>query len=457
MSPPNTSAQGNRQPLTRGQRRLAVGLILSVSLVAFETTAVITALPTITDELHGDSLYGATLSVYMLADLVALVWAGERADRVGVRRPFLICIAVFLAGLVISASAPTMPIVVLGRLLQGAGTGGFAPLSYVAVRRAFPNSQQARLYAFLSAGWVLPSLFAPAISGVVTERFGWRWIFIAIIPAAIAVALLTARSMHNLQPTGVPAQRQPTRLGRALQTAIGVGILTVGLQSDQVLVGTSASVAGIALALPALRTMLPPGTFTARPGLPAIIVVRFMATAAFLGVDSFVPLAADRIHHASAIIQGFVIAGASVSWTIGQAVAAKWPQQFPIKRATTIGFSLLLVGVAIVAPVLSSQTSLVFTFAGWAIGGLGMGLVFNPTTTASMSYANEGQEGGVSSQIHLADSLGFGLMGTFGGTTVAIAERTSFTLPGALGVNFATAAGCAVVGLCAGRAAHERR
>ena len=436
---------------------MAVGLILSVSLVAFETTAVITALPTITDELDGDALYGATLSVYMLADLVALVWAGERADRVGVRRPFLICIAVFLAGLVISAAAPTMPIVVLGRLLQGAGTGGFAPLSYVAVSRAFPSDQQARLYAFLSAGWVLPSLCAPAISGVVTERFGWRWIFIAIIPAALAIALLTARAMNDLQPSGAPTERRPSRLGRALQSAAGVGVLTIGLQSPYPAVGAAATAAGIAIALPALRRMLPAGTFTARPGLPAIIVVRFMATAAFLGVDSFVPLAADRIHHASAIIQGFVIAGASVSWTVGQAVAAKWPQQFPLKRATTMGFSLLLVGVMIVAPVLSSHTSLVVTFAGWAVGGLGMGLVFNPTTTASMSYADYGQEGGVSSQIHLADSLGFGLMGTFGGTTVAIADRTSFTLPGALGVNFAAAAGCAVIGLAAGRAAHERR
>jgi len=58
-------------PLTAAQRLLAAGLVLGVTLVAFEVTAVITALPTITDELSGDSLYGVTLAAYTLANLVA--------------------------------------------------------------------------------------------------------------------------------------------------------------------------------------------------------------------------------------------------------------------------------------------------------------------------------------------------------------------------------------------------
>lgn len=159
---------------------------------------------------------------------------------------------------------------------------------------------------------------------------------------------------------------------------------------------------------------------------------------------------------ASAVIQGFVIAGASVTWTIGQAVAARWPQRYPIRRATTIGFSLLLIGVLGAAPVLSNDTSLLLTFCAWSVGGLGMGLVFNPTTISAMSYASDGQEGEVSSQIHLADSLGFGLMGAFGGTTVAIADRSSFSLQGAIGTNFLIAGCCVVLGLITGRRAHGR-
>ncbi|MEI7548530.1 MAG: MFS transporter, partial [Actinomycetota bacterium] len=86
-----------RTQLTAAQRLLATGLVLAITLVAFEVTAVITALPTITDQLGGDSLYGAALAVYMLANVIALVVAGELADRKGPALPFVISIVVFVA------------------------------------------------------------------------------------------------------------------------------------------------------------------------------------------------------------------------------------------------------------------------------------------------------------------------------------------------------------------------
>ena len=74
-------------------------MVLAVMLVAFEVTAVITALPTITDELGGDSLYGVSLAVYTLANLVALVAAGEMSDRRGPALPFVLCIVTLVVGL----------------------------------------------------------------------------------------------------------------------------------------------------------------------------------------------------------------------------------------------------------------------------------------------------------------------------------------------------------------------
>ena len=74
--------------MTAGQRLLAIGLVLGVTLVAFEVTAVVTAMPTITDELDGDSLYGLAIAVYTLANMVALVAAGELADRHGPALPY---------------------------------------------------------------------------------------------------------------------------------------------------------------------------------------------------------------------------------------------------------------------------------------------------------------------------------------------------------------------------------
>ncbi len=175
-----------------------------------------------------------------------------------------------------------------------------------------------------------------------------------------------------------------------------------------------------------------------------------LATATFLGVDSFVPLAADRIHGASPWEQGFVIVGASFTWTGGQWLIARRPDVRP-SRAVLAGFALLLVGIVLVAPVLSAGWPLWATFLAWAVGGLGMGLLFNPTTVAAMSFAEPGSEGKIGGQVSLADAVGFSLMGGIGGAMVALADRTSLSLAGALAINFTLAAVLACVGMVASR------
>ncbi len=423
-------------------------MVMAVMLVAFEVTSVITALPTITDELGGDSLYGVTLAVYTLANLVALVATGEFSDRRGPAVPFVLCIATLIVGLVVAAAAPSMAWVVAGRALQGAGTGGFTPIAYSLVKRAFPNDRQPMMYAYLSAGWVLPSLFAPALSGWVTDTFGWEWVFLGLIPFAILVGALAVGPMTHFQPQQL--ERKATRIPSAVIAAGGIGLLVTGLRFANPLVAMGAALAGATLAFPALRRLFPPGYLRARRGFAAVVTCRILATATFLGADSFIPLAADRIHGEPPLVQGFVIIGAALSWTIGSWISAHRPLGNPA-GAIRNGFLVMLLGLVLVAPVLSSGWPMIATFFAWAVGGFGMGLLFNPATVTAMSYAVDGREGEVSSQIALADAVGFSLMGGIGGATVAIADRTSWSLAGALGTNFALAAGLATLGAFAAR------
>ncbi len=439
-------------------RLLGIGLVLAVTLVAFETTAVVTALPTITDELHGDSLYGATLSAYMLADIVALVASGEMVDRRGLTRPFGIAVCLFTSGLIVSAAAPTMAVVVLGRILQGAGTGALAPISYSTVKRVFPPERQATMYAFLSVGWVLPSLLAPALSGVITDHFGWRWVFLAMLPLGAVIGGYTywALSTFTADILATSGPRPPSRVPQALRLAAGVGAVVIGLQEAKLWLAAVLVLSGVVVAVPAFNRLTPAGTGRAARGLPAIIASRFLATAAFLGADSFIPLAADRIHGVRPIVQGFTVIGAALTWSLGAFVAARHPAAH-VRTPIRIGFALIIVGVLAVAPTLSASWPLWATFLGWTFGGLGMGILFNPTTVAAMTYAGHGQEGLVSSQLHLADSLGFGIMGGVGGATVAIADRTSWSLSSAIGTNFCLAIACGLVGIVIAGRAHAQR
>ncbi len=443
-----------RTPLTTELRLLAVGLVLGVVLVAFESTALITALPTITDDLGGDSLYGVSLAVYTLANMVALIVAGQVADRRGPTRTFLVSIGIFVIGLLVAGAANSMWIVVAGRTLQGIGSGGFSPIAYMLVKRAFPSDRQPMMYVFLSAGWVVPSLVAPVFSGIVTEQFGWRWVFFMIVPLAVAVGVVASIPMRHHR--AVPgADDSPSLTAPAVGAAIGVGVLLLALASGtpwEVIVGVAI---GGSLAVPSLRRLLPRGFFTARRGYPAVLTVRVLAAATFIGIDSFLPLAADRIHGASPMVQGFVIVGAALSWTGGQVIAARRPAARP-ERMVGSGFALLAASTVLVAPVLWSAWPLWATFIGWAIGGFGMGVLYNPTTVVAMGYADDGREGLVSGQVRLTDALGFSMMYGIGGAVVAVADRGDITLRWALAINFALSFGCAALGLVASRQVSAR-
>jgi MFS family permease len=435
-----------------GHKGLAVGLVAGVALVAFEVTAITTALPTISDEFNGDSLFGVATAAYLLANLASLFIAGHLADRYGPRRPYVASLGVFIVGLIVAALATNMVVIVAGRLLQGFGTGGLGPIAYSLVSRAFPSERQPAMYAWLSAGWVVPSLIAPLIAGDVTERVGWQWVFAGLIPLPVLLATSMVRPLGRFGP--VPSGTSRLLVAPSIVAAAGAGTVVLGLTLASPLALAVTVAAGAAVAVRPLQRLLPRGVLWAAPGLAAIIAVRLLGTAAFLGVDSFVPLAADRIHGASARVQGFVIIGASVSWTFGQMYMARRSNVAP-SRAISAGFMVMVAGVLLSAPVLADSTPLWTTFVGWTVGGFGMGLLFNPSTVAGMSYGEGGDESVVSAQLGLADSLGFSLMAGLGGATVAAADRKVWSLPSALGTNFGAALAFCVLGTFAAKRVHS--
>src|SRR3712207_9596341 len=100
----------------RGESRaLAVGLVLAITMNAFEVMAVVTAMPAVAADLGGGHPYGAAFSVYMLAHLVALVFAGEQADPHGPAPPPRLGIVPFAIGLPLPAPAPSSVPLVIGR------------------------------------------------------------------------------------------------------------------------------------------------------------------------------------------------------------------------------------------------------------------------------------------------------------------------------------------------------
>ena len=439
------------------QRALAAGLIMAVTLNAFEAVAVVTAMPAISEELDGDRLYGAAFSAYMLASLVALVISGEQADRRGPAVPFLSAVGVFTAGLVVAGLAPSMPVLLAGRVLQGAGAGALASVAYVGIGRAWPTEEQPRLFALLSTAWVVPSLVAPLAAGWITVQLGWRWVFLGLLPLVPVLLLLAARPLAALGPPS-PSERRVTtadatgdedavpeaRWPFALRLAIGSGLVLAGLQSGSLVAAAALLVPGFALAGPALVRLLPDGTLQAKPGIPAAVASRLCVNIAFFGCDTFVPLAATRLHGASTLVAGSVILGGSLVWTVGAIFSAHAGWSAP--RAARLGFAALAAGTAGTILVTVAAIPLWVTFLTCAVSGFGIGVVFNTTSVAAMGQAPTGREGLVGSQLGVADALGFATIGAIGGAMVGAADRGVLELGPALALVFLLASAIALVG-----------
>ena len=160
--------------LTSGPlRRTTVGVVLLVTIFAFENMAVTTAMPSAVGSLHALAYFGWPFTANLLAILVGTVVAGRLADRHGPAPAVFIGMALFVAGLLIAGSATTILQLVLGRAVQGLGAGLVSVALYVIVAAAYPEALRPKAFAAMSAAWVVPStgqgtLAATATAGLTT-------------------------------------------------------------------------------------------------------------------------------------------------------------------------------------------------------------------------------------------------------------------------------------------------
>ncbi|WP_425556045.1 MFS transporter, partial [Kitasatospora nipponensis] len=188
-------------------RALTLGIVSVVLLLAFEATAVNTAMPVAARQLDGLALYAFAFSGYFTSTLFAMVLSGEWCDRRGPVLPLFAGIGIFAAGLVVAGTAATMWTFVGGRAVQGLGGGLVIVALYVVVGRAFPERLRPSVFAAFSAAWVLPSVLGPVISGAVTQHLGWRWVFLAVPLLVVLLLAVLVPALSRAERRQAPPPR----------------------------------------------------------------------------------------------------------------------------------------------------------------------------------------------------------------------------------------------------------
>jgi len=433
------------------RRRLTLGLVLTITLVAFESLAISTVMPVVSDDLGGLSLYGWVFSAFFLGNLLGIVIAGQLADARGTALPFALGLALFSAGLLVGGLAPSMGLLVVGRAAQGIGAGAIPAVAYASVGRAYPPALRPRVFAVFSSAWIIPGLIGPAASSGIAEALGWRAVFLALLPFVVLAAVITLPALSRAMPP-VPAGTTPDadRRGHAVLLVAGVTVVLVALSGPPPGVAVGLAVVGLPLAARAFLRLVPAGTVRLAPGIPAAVMVRGILTFAFFGTDAYVSLTFQDVRDQPTWVAGVALTGATILWTAAAWVQERYVHRVGPRRLVTIGFACMAAGILGMFGALGPLPITVAPLV-WSIAGFGIGLSYSALSVIVLGLAEPGREGSASSSLQLSDVLGISLGTGLGGAFVALGESRDWPTRSALELAFAVTLVVALVGIAAAR------
>lgn len=526
--------------LSRPYRALSIGIVSVVLLIAFEATAVGTAMPVAARELDGVPLYAFAFSGYFTTSLFGMVFAGQWSDRDGPLAALTTGIAAFAAGLLLCGTAGSMWPFIAGRAVQGLGGGLVIVALYVVVGRAYPERLRPAIMAAFAASWVIPSVVGPLASGAVTEHLGWRWVFVGIpvlvvLPLALALPQIRRRAAGPAKTAGAaesdaapaPAASAPTaadpatttgaseaapapatatgasdtsdtsdafdtpeaalappapasapsdeakavrateaacaaeaagapvagkagrparqpfdrrRIRLAFAVSLGAGLLQYAAQ-DLRWLSLLPAVLGAALLVPAVRGLLPRGTWRAARGLPSVVLLRGVAAGSFIAAESFVPLMLVTQRGLSPMLAGLSLALGGLTWALGSYVQSR-PRTEPYReRLMVVGMVLVAAAVATAPSVLVEAVPVGTVAVAWGFGCFGMGLVISSTSVLLLKLSAPEEAGANSAALQISDGLsnvlllaaGGAAFAALGGGAVAAAHDTAAAAAGTTG------------------------
>ncbi|HET6967029.1 MAG TPA: MFS transporter [Ornithinibacter sp.] len=446
-------------PLSRTYLEVTLAVLALVTIVAFESMAVSTAMPTVARDLDAVRSYGFAFSVMLTAQLLGIVLAGVWADRSGPLPGAVTGQALLAGGSAICGSATTFPMFLAGRAMAGLGGGLLVVMLYVIAGRVYPEAIRPRLFTLVSAAWVLPSLLGAPISAFLTTHLSWRWVFWGVVPPILLTMVALAHARRRVDGSSLTASvgaRDHSAHVRAAWAGLGIAVAAGALQfgthelrlewSPKTTVAVTGLV-GVVLVAPLL---VPPGTWLMRRGLPSVMLARAVFTGAFYAGVTYVPLFLVGQRGLSLQTAGLSLAVGAVGWAAGAWYQGHDTLHLPRYRLIEVGGMMLAAGLVVVSAVAWLDLAWWLTPLGLVLMGVAMGLGVTTTTVLALELSPMEEHGEASSSLQLADVLG-SVLGVAAATAVFAAHHVPGQDAALFGAIFLGLAALAAIGIPAGQ------
>ncbi len=387
------------------------GLFVAV----LSTTVVSVALPSIGQGVRANATdLEWIVDAYVLVYATLLVTGGALGDRYGRKGLFLLGIVLFGLGSLLTGLAPSVGLLLVGRVVQGIGPALLVPGSLTIIRATFEDERARALAIGLwSTSSGLAMALGPVLGGLLAQGAGWRWVFLFNVPLAALLVLAAAMLLPRLPRADV---RDRFDWGGAVLSAVGIALLVYAVIDGQssgwtavpVLVGFVAGLAAL-VAFVAWELRRPAPLIDVRLFAHRTFTVAntaaFVVFFAFIGVIVYLSAFFQQVQGHSSVVAGLEIAILGVTLAVASAVTGRLVDRIGERLPMIAG--LLLAGFATLTLLWLDRTSGIGTiWWQFALLGIGIGLCGTVTTTIAMSSVDSQQAGMASAIVNALRQVG---------------------------------------------------
>ena len=390
-----------------------VALMLSMALVALDSTIVATAVPNIVRDLGGFAQFPWLFSIYLLTQAVTVPLYGRFADVIGRKPVLLLGIGLFVAGSVLSGAAWSMLSLIIFRGLQGIGAGAVLPITITIVGDLYSVEERGRVQGYMASVWGVSAVLGPTLGGVFSDFLSWRWIFFVNVPvAAFAVWMLMRHFSER-----VTRRRHRIDVAGATTLMTGCSLLILGLleggtgwawgSAQSVLVFAAGGVlllAFVAVERRAAEPVLPLWVFGRRT-LLAGNLASVAIGAITIGLSSYVPTYAQGVKGTGALLAGFTLAALTVGWPLASTFSGRFYVRLGFRDTALLGSVFAVVGAVMLAW-LRQSSGLWEVAAACFVVGVGLGFSSTSTIVAVQSVVGWDRRGVVTGTNMFTRSIG---------------------------------------------------
>ncbi|HEX6689058.1 MAG TPA: MFS transporter [Solirubrobacterales bacterium] len=386
-----------------------VGACSGLFILMLDSTVVALALPSIRHDVDATSAgLQWVMNGYLLIITAFVVTGGRLGDMFGRKRLFLIGMALFALGSVVSATADDQLTLIFGRLLQGLGAAPMLPLSLAIVCHAFPAEKQARALGIWAAISAVALGIGPVVGGALVD-LDWRLIFWINLPIAlVGIAIMWWAASESTDPGS------GKRVDFAGLVALALGLTAVVLALVQAKEWTGDVIAALALAgLVSLylfwriehRSAEPIVDFSLFRNGPyfGASAAAFALVGAYWSVMFFQPQYLQDVRGHTAVISGLMIMPVTVPMIFISPFSGRLIARFGARRLMTLGMVLGVLGLLALTQI-DATSSYLLLLAGYLPFGVALGLVYAPMSTAAMA-AMPAQKVGIASGVLAMDRV----------------------------------------------------